>query len=50
MSTITWGVDGFGRCHICRDGEWVILFSGLPGISGKVLVWVYEEFGPEVNV
>jgi len=45
MSLFSWGVDGFGRCHVCeRDGN-QILFSGLPGVSGMELVWLYEDLG-----
>jgi hypothetical protein len=44
MSRFTWGVDGFGRCHLCEKGDNKILFSGLLGVSGMELVWVYEDF------
>ena len=45
MSRLTWGVDGFGRCHLCESVHNKILFSGLLGVSGMELVWVYEDLG-----
>jgi len=45
MSRFSWGVDGFGRYHLCKCADNKILFSGLPGVSGMELVWAYEEFG-----
>ena len=36
-----WGIDGYGRAHICIDSENVILFSGFKGVCGKVLLDYY---------
>ena len=43
MSRYTWGVDGHGRAHICREGEWVILFSMIDGNCGLLGKWLFEE-------
>jgi hypothetical protein len=43
MSRYTWGVDGYGRAHICREGEWVVLFSMIDGHCGLVGKRLFEE-------
>lgn len=43
MIRYTWGVDGYGRAHICREGEWVILFSMINGNPGLIGKWLFEE-------
>tara|TARA_R110000868_G_scaffold172991_1_gene409003 strand:- start:166 stop:306 length:141 start_codon:yes stop_codon:yes gene_type:complete len=45
MSGFTWGVDGFGKCYLCRRYGNKVLFSGLAGASGMELICIYEEFG-----
>jgi hypothetical protein len=42
-SIYSWGLDGYGRCHLCGKNENVILFCGLPGVSGVELVLLYED-------
>ena len=42
MSKYTWGVDGYGRAHICLVGEWVTLFSMI-GYHGQIGVWLLED-------
>ncbi len=42
MSIYTWGVDGYGRAHICRVGEWVALFSMIED-HGQIGVWLLEH-------
>lgn len=31
MHNYTWGVDGYGRQHICREGSNVVIFCVIPG-------------------
>jgi hypothetical protein len=46
MSRFSWGVDGFGRCALCLRSDYqTIIFSGLLGVSGPELIYLYEEFG-----
>ena len=45
MGAFSWGVDGYGRCHICISGDNTALFCGLDDVSGKELVFIYENFG-----
>lgn len=42
MSIYTWGVDGYGRAHICKVGEWEVVFSMI-GYHGQIGVWLLEE-------
>tara|TARA_R110002126_G_scaffold80580_1_gene199489 strand:- start:1956 stop:2096 length:141 start_codon:yes stop_codon:yes gene_type:complete len=45
MSGFSWGVDGFGKCYLSHRGSNKILLSGLAGVSGTELIWLYEDFG-----
>lgn len=38
-----WGVDGFGRAAICLESDGKILFHGLPGVPGLVLIYTYID-------
>ena len=42
MSAYTWGVDGYGRAHICKRYSNVVLFCMLSG-SGQSGVWILES-------
>jgi len=43
-NNITWGVDGLGRCVLCRRNGNTALFSGLPGTSGAELLYLYSKY------
>lgn len=43
MSRYTWGMDGFGRAHVCKDGEFIVLLCMLLGVSGLEGRWMLEE-------
>ena len=45
VSRYGWAVDGYGKCHLYKKGDVRVLFSGLEGVSGFELVWIYEDFG-----
>ncbi len=47
MSRYGWAIDGYGKCHLYEKGDNKVLFSGLLGVSGIELVWIYEEFGSD---
>lgn len=41
VAEYSWGIDGSGRAHIFKVGEWVILFSMIDnncGAVGKLLM------------
>tara|TARA_R110000868_G_scaffold210375_1_gene460358 strand:+ start:1529 stop:1684 length:156 start_codon:yes stop_codon:yes gene_type:complete len=42
MIRYTWGVDGYGRAHICMEGEWKVIFSMISD-HGQIGVWILEE-------
>lgn len=42
MSRYTWGVDGFGRAHICLVGKWEVIFSMISD-HGQIGVWLLEK-------
>ena len=39
----SWGVDGEGRAHICKDGSNIIILSMINGNSGLIGTWILEE-------
>ncbi len=43
MGRYTWAMDGYRRAHICREGEWVVLFSMLYGTPGCIGKWMLED-------
>lgn len=47
-SKYSWGVDEYGRAHICRDDNLIIL-SMLDGYCGQVGVWILEEQDDELE-
>lgn len=42
LSKYSWGVDGYGRAHICESNN-VIILSMLGGYCGQIGVWMLEE-------
>ena len=38
-----WGVDGYGRAHICKEGDNVIIYSMINGNHALVGAWDLEE-------
>lgn len=38
-----WGVDGFGRAHIDKDGDCIVRLCMLPGQSGVVGASMLED-------
>lgn len=43
MSRYTWGLDGYGRAHVAKRDDLVILFCMLPGNGGQIGVWDLED-------
>lgn len=43
MSRYSWGVDGYGRAHICERHGSVILFCMLPSYHGSLGVLMIDE-------
>lgn len=41
-SKYSWGVDGKGRAHICRDGDSVVILCMING-GGQEGVWLLES-------
>jgi hypothetical protein len=41
-SEYTWGVDGYGRCHICKRQSNVVLFCMIGEGGGQCGVWILE--------
>ena len=41
-SIYSWGVDGYGRAHICKSNN-VIILSMIDGCCGQLGVWILEE-------
>ena len=48
MSDYTWGIDGYGRVHICKKTDGIILFSMING-GGQMGVWILESQDIELN-
>lgn len=42
MSDYTWGVDGYGRAHICKRRSNIILLCMISG-GGQTGVWMLES-------
>lgn len=45
MDRYNWGVDGKGSCHICTYDDPKVLFCGLPGVPGMLVVDAYVNGG-----
>ena len=43
MAAFGWGVDGYGRFHAHRKGSLIIIFCGLPGVSGWELSVMLQD-------
>lgn len=43
MSRYSWGVDGYGRAHICERYGRTALFCMLPGYHGSIGVFMLDE-------
>ena len=43
MSDYTWGIDGYGRAHICKKQSNVVLFCMVGSGGGKGGVWILES-------
>ena len=42
MRSLSWGVDGLGRAHICSADSGEVLFCMIDGSCGRVGVWILE--------
>ena len=49
MSDYSWGVDGYGRQHICLNSENTVLFCVIPGCSVFDCIELLEEQENIVN-
>ncbi len=45
LKNYTWAVDGLGRCFVCRRDSREIVYCGLPGVGGPVLLFDMEDMG-----
>ena len=45
MNRYTWAIDGMGRCFVCKRDSMELVFCGLPGVGGRVLVFDLEDMG-----
>lgn len=43
MSKYTWGVDGYGRAHICLRSDMIVLLSMFKSNSGRLGVLMLED-------
>lgn len=49
VSKYSWGVDGYGRAHICANDDNIVLLCMLSGSCGQLGVWMLEEQDNEQN-
>ena len=43
MSDYCWGTDGYGRAHIAKKADNIIILSMLLGWGGHIGVWLLED-------
>ena len=43
MSDYTWGVDGYGRAHICKRSDGIVLLCMIGAGGGQAGVWLLES-------
>ena len=49
MRSLTWGVDGFGRQHICRRSGGIVLLCMIPGCAAWEGIELLEQQITESN-
>lgn len=43
MVKYVWGMDGYGRAHVGREDNLIVLLCMLPGVSGLEGRWMLED-------